>query len=251
MKSLRKTKPRIAIVIPCWGRPEILRITCLQLDIFYQKVIEDIELLVIYVLSKEDRYVTELEHICSNINHSSQLIYHNNNLLGNKLNEGITHAKYFDYDYIMNFGSDNLIHPDLIKLYLPYIKYKIPFIGISSLYFYKKGENPLFFNYYNNPYLVGAGRLIHKTAVTDVISNFGSLYNIEICRGMDTHSAKKLIACGYQPYSLYNGEFPYIVDIKSEVNINSFEKISQSARVTEVNSNIMNLEDIYPVLKLV
>ena len=223
----------------------------MQLDLFYQQTKDKIELMVVYVFSKEDINIAELEAVYSTVNHNACLTYESNSFLGHKLNEGIRFAKHFDYDYIMNFGSDNLIHPDLVDLYFPYMQNRVPFIGISSLYFYKKEEKPLFFSYYNAPYLVGAGRIIHKNAVSDVFINLGTLYDYQVKRGMDTHSAKKLIACGYQPYSLYNGEFPYIVDIKSEVNINSFEKISQSARVTEVNSNIMNLEDIYPVLKLV
>jgi hypothetical protein len=129
----------------------------------------------------------------------------------------------------MNFGSDDLIHPAIINLYLPLMYANTPLIGISALYFLTKGQLPVYFFYYNNPHVIGAGRLIHRIVIKKVIDKFGSLYDPDICRGMDTMSARRMKQCGFVETSAYRGTFPYIVDIKSDVNINTFDQITKES----------------------
>lgn len=243
-----ENKSKIVMIIPCWKRPEILSVVCKQLDFFYHETIDKIDLTVLYIFSNEDSDLDKLEEVYKNINHKADRIYSSNYYLGNKLNDGIEYASKFNYDYVMNMGSDDLIHPDIIDLYLPYIKYNIPFIGISSLYFYKKHEQVLFNHDYNNPYLVGAGRLIHISAVKNVIARFGTLYSTTLNRGLDTNSAKRLMECGYNPCSVYNGDFPYVIDIKSSININTIDKVIQSKNI--VNAKFSFLAGYYPILRL-
>jgi len=243
-------KPKIVIIIPCWGRSEVFDLVCSQMDLFHAETEDKIDLTVLYIFSKEDKELFELEMIYNNAFHTCDMIYSSNRQLGKKLNDGIEYAARFDYDYIMNFGSDDLIHPELIDKYLPFLKAGVPLMGISSLYFLKKNEDPVYFFYYNNPHVIGAGRMIHRSAIESVTRTFGGLYDPDICRGMDTHSAKRLAHCGYGQQVIYRGEFPYIVDIKSEVNINSFESITSNKNQFRYRKAKMSLlEKQYPVLK--
>lgn len=241
-----ENKSKIVMIIPCWKRPEILSVVCKQLDFFYHETIDKIDLTALYIFSNEDSDLDKLEEVYKNINHKADRIYSSNYYLGNKLNDGIEYASKFNYDYIMNMGSDDLIHPDIIDLYLPYIKQNLPLIGINSLYFVSKGNAPILFLDYNTKYLIGAGRLIHKSAIKTVIREYGTLYDYNISRAMDTNSAKKLMSCGYLPYSVYNDTFPYIVDIKSEISINSYEKIFNS---TNSSKRIKSDEEYEYLLK--
>lgn len=243
-------KPKIVIIIPCWGRSDVFRLVSSQLDLFYYKTKTEIDLTVLYIFSPEDKELQQLDFIYHDANHVRDKIYSSNKQLGKKLNDGIEYASRFNYDYIMNMGSDDLIHPGLIDKYLPFIKANVPVMGVSSLYFLKKNEDPVFFFYYNTPHVIGAGRMIHRSAIQSVISKYGALYDPDICRGMDTHSAKRLKDCGYGQQVVYRGKFPYIVDIKSEVNINSFDQIIQPKNTDRYRtSNISVLEKEYTILQ--
>lgn len=219
-------KPNIVIVIPCWGRTNVFRLVCKQLDIFYSKTIDKIDLTVLYIFSRNDIALQTIEYIYQIADHKRDFIFSENEMLGKKLNDGIEYAAKFDYDYIMNFGSDDLIHHSLIDMYLPLIKVNTPIFGVNKLYFYEKGLHPVFFSYYNQPHLVGAGRMIHRQVIDKVTEKHEGLYPPDIKRGMDTMSAMRMISCGFKQTTVDPGTFPMIVDIKSEVNINSFKSVA-------------------------
>ena len=69
----------------------------------------------------------------------------------------------------------------------------------------------------------------------NVLINFNGLYKDDLCSGMDTFSAHRMRTCGHLQTVVDPGEFPYIVDIKSDVNINSFEKIIASEKTGSLN----------------
>lgn len=220
-----------------------------QLDIFYFETDEKIDLTVMYVFSKEDPDLSKLEYIYDFSNHKRDKIYSSNSRLGKKLNDGINAAilKY-DYDYIMNGGSDDLFHPKMIDLYLPYILNKTKIFGLNKLYFYQKGKDPLFFQYYNTPHLVGAGRMIHRSVINAVKYKYTDLYDNDIRRGMDGMSARRMINCGFKQTIIDPDTFPMLVDIKSDENINSFERIVLNAKRRAVKSKTDLLKKHFYVL---
>jgi hypothetical protein len=131
----------------------------------------------------------------------------------------------YDYEYIMNFGSDDLLHSDAIDLYLPYLTMKVPLFGLKSLWFYEFDKLPFFFSYYNQDHIVGAGRMIHRTVIDKVKQRFGCMYEPDIKRGMDTMSAARMKECGFVQTLVESGRLPLLVDIKSTININSFDSV--------------------------
>lgn len=239
-------KPIIVIVIPCWKRSNVVQLVMKQLDVFYRETIDIIELTVLYVFSQEDPELLKLAYSFETANHKRDYIFSPNDQLGEKLNSGIDYAKKFEYDYIMNFGSDDFIHSSLIDTYMPFLRAEVSFFGINNLYFYEKGKCPVFFSYYNKPHLIGAGRMIHRRVVERVKERFGGLYGKNLKRGMDTFSAKRIMECGYEQVCIDIDIFPMIVDIKSDVNINSFNSVSQHC--TNENQNIKFLEYNFPLL---
>lgn len=216
---------KIVIVMPCWKRAEIVDLVARQLDILFRDTKQTIDLSVLYVFSLEDPEIDQLFSIYLKANHHRDCMFSSNKLLGKKLNDGIQYAAKYKYDYIMNFGSDDLIHADIFKLYAEALARDCDIIGINKVFFYNQVSNPVLFSYYNKPNLVGAGRLIHRRVITKVMLNFNGLYKDDLCSGMDTFSAHRMRMCGHLQTVLDPGEFPYIVDIKSDVNINSFDKI--------------------------
>lgn len=220
-----KQLPEIVIIIPCWGRSEVYGLVCKQLDLFCTANADKVNLTVLHIFSPEDEELEKLKYIFTYSDHNRRVILTSNRWLGQKLNDGIQYARRFNFDYIMNLGSDDLLHPGLIDLYMPEILAKTPVFGINKLYFHSKNEEPVFFSDYNEPNLVGAGRMIHKDVVLSVTRRIGGLYTPDKQRGLDTDSAKRMHKVGYEQKTINPGEFPYVVDIKSEVNINSFQRI--------------------------
>lgn len=220
-------KTNIVTVIPCWGRADIFAVVSKQLDYFYKQTKDKINFTVVYVFSLEDPEFAALVSIFQNALHACDFTISSNSLLGKKLNDGIAYAKKYKYDYIMNFGSDDLIHPKIIDLYMPYLMSRVPLFGINKLYFYEKYKEPIFFSYYNAPHLVGAARMIHFSVINAVNYIHKGLYITDLKRGMDTMSANRMLECGYEQTVVDPGTFPYLVDVKSDININSFESLNQ------------------------
>jgi hypothetical protein len=242
-------KKSIAIVIPCWKRAEILKLTMLQLNQFIKYASEKVNVRVFYVFSEEDPEINQHLQNLKVCTHDICVVFAPNDQLGKKLNQGVSIAAKFGYHYLMNFGSDDLIHEKLIDLYMPFIEMNLPFFGLNSVWFQEGQADPIYFKSYNGKYLVGAGRMIHFDVVNKVMMHYGGLYPDEICRGMDTASAKRIINCGIHPVPIHTDEFPYIVDLKSEVNINSFEFIKSTIRnniqITHSKRNILKEFNVF------
>lgn len=241
---------KIVIIIPCWKRANILSIVMDQLDYFHNATKNKIDVTVLYVFSLNDPELKQILQHYHNAIHTRDLIYSSNEKLGKKHNDGIRYAStMFEYDYIMNFGSDDLIHADIIDVYMPFMRMNVPLFGLKSVWFYEFKRPPLFFSYYNENHIVGAGRMIHRSVIDRVIDKFNGLYEPNLLRGMDTMSANRIMECGIKQLIIPSGTFPYIVDIKSEVNINSFEKIRSSAKRRGLFSlDTCDLEEYFPIL---
>jgi hypothetical protein len=239
-------RKKVVIIIPCWKRAEVAGLVFKQFDVLFETTKSKIDLMVIYIFSLSDPELKELINHYKSSNHPRDYIYSANARLGQKINDGIDYASRYQYDYIMNSGSDDLIHPNIIDLYLPFINDKVLIFGLNKLYFHKQGEHPIFFSYYNTPHVIGAGRMIHKKVIQSVLKQYPGLYAPDINRGMDTMSAKRMHEFGFEQTVIDPGEFPMIVDIKSDVNINSFEELlycnNSLRRVAKCSIDILTKE---------
>jgi glycosyltransferase involved in cell wall biosynthesis len=247
---MKKEKPTIAVIIPCWQRARVLEAVSDQLDKFVRQNKEKATIVVVFIFSKEDPELKELKNIYSRAAYPKVVLTEPNLLLGAKLNTGIQYAFELNFDYVMNMGSDDLLHPALIDLYMPYIEEEVPFFGVNKLYFYNTEGETIFFDYYNRPHIVGAGRMIHKSVLKRVFDAYQCLYDPDVCKAMDGHSSVKITSLGYEVTILDPGQFPFIVDIKTDTNINSFDKILNSRNsegIHKVANNIIT--SVYPELK--
>jgi hypothetical protein len=224
-------KKNVMIIMPCWGRSEILSLVVDQYDLCFRvwECEMDMNVYMIFVVSPEDEEFEKIDTITGRFTGPSITVYCDNKSIGKKINTGINKALKFGCDYIMNTGSDNFIHPMIMNIYNQYMELNIDVFGMKNLCFYdaekKKG---IYFNNYNYPHVVGAGRMISQRAVNDVIRFYGSFYDEKITRGMDGHSASRLKALKYKETPIDMGPFPFIVDIKSKGNINSFDMVLRS-----------------------
>jgi hypothetical protein len=215
---------KILILIPLWKRPEVVELCFKGLQWFRYKVNWDIQVLAI--LCPYDPELEKLEKLCGlwNIDHC----YYPNQPLGEKHNAGINYAlQHFDFDYLMNFGSDDLIHPYIAALYRPYFDQKTPIFGINSLFFYDfDTKRTFFFKTYTEDYAIGAGRMISREVLDKMKLRGIEMYENSIMRSCDGNSANRIQNwTGIKNTVINCGKFPYIVDVKTATNINHITQI--------------------------
>jgi hypothetical protein len=101
--------------------------------------------------------------------------------------------------------------------------------GINTLYFYELATKKAFyFHNYNYIGSIGAGRMIHYSILKWFFDQSYPMYEPGLNRGLDTSSAmtiKRLLA--QVDIVAQSGDFPYIVDIKTDTNINTMFEISE------------------------
>jgi hypothetical protein len=204
---------KVLILVPVWQRPEITKIWIEGVKWFKTQNVT-----ILTILSQEDPFFKEnlsfIKKICD-------FCYFQNKPLGQKINAGIEYAlEAFDFDYLMNLGSDDLIHPAIWNLYDSFLNDKIDFFGLDKIYFYEPRTGKLG---HSLPYVWGAGRMISRRLLEMIRSKGEFLYKSQFSRGLDCNSMdriKDMFAIGYK--QIETGTFPYVVDIKTEVGINDF-----------------------------
>lgn len=234
----------ILILIPLWKRPEIVKAVFKNLWRFKKEVSWTVEVLAI--ISPEDPSARHLEALCNDFN--VEKCWFKNDPLGRKLNAGINYAlKKFDFDYLMNFGSDDLIHPKIEQLYELYIKNEIKLFGIDSLYFTDL-KKTFYFKCYTDNFAVGAARMIHKSIFEKLKVKGTGLYSDHINRGCDGDSSVRIKTFfNISDVVIKAGEFPYLVDIKTNTNINHFISIESHQSQIKYFPNTY-LKQFYAVL---
>jgi len=198
--------PVILILTPFWRRPDITRIWAEWI-----KLTTGYNIRVLAVLSPEDEFFEENRAILSDFDR----VLYKNKPLSEKLNAGINYALTLKWDYLMNLGSDDLLHPLIWNLYEPYIKSEEPFFGLKRVYFFDMEKKRLG---QAKEYFWGAGRMIHRS----VIEKIGCLYTPGRERGLDCDSKDRIVS-KYHYLALDTEDFPYVVDLKTWDSLNDYD----------------------------
>ena len=236
--------------VPVWKRPEITRqcfegIKSLGLDMF--------------AVVSEDW----AEDLCKE--YGADYIRTENKPVGRKYNTGLAAVLDRDYDYLMTFNSDTLINPKLLDVYEYYMNEGIDLIGVDKLYFVENEKAKFvdyrlqiigagrmisfkalrkiarrikvrFLNSVAGSLNGNAGeeRYINRSqARMGVKSGFLEmledervmLWDDSLNSTLDNSSNTKLIYEGASNKCVDVGKYPYVIDLKSEVNIWKFEDI--------------------------
>lgn len=165
-------------------------------------------------------------------------IMHENFPLGLKKNAGLQEAKKFDFDFMMEIGSDDLILDDLFESYKKFFV-KYDFFGINDAA-YINAEN-LDCCRLQSPAVFGAGRVISRKALELVNFNIWSKQQ----KGMDKVGINVLYAAGVKYWQIPPIDYPLVVDIKSPVNIwpfRDFKKLGVRYDINEIYSRISEQE---------
>lgn len=229
---------KILIYIPLWKRSKLFETVAQSLATQTERLkYHDVS--VLCCISPEDTEATKLKMICDR--YGFNVISHSNEFMGAKMNAGMTASLDYDYDYLMNFGSDDLIHRKLFDLYTPYTSINTPFFGIRSLYFFDVTTKKTIFYSFRAPTCIGAGRMIHRSIIQSIIEAGHTLYTPERQRSLDWNSKVNIERLtGIRDKVINVDDFPYIVDMKSDTNINSFKSLfTHGMHTAPVSANIL------------
>lgn len=196
-------------IIPVWRRPEVTAITVKYIPEWLKPL---------YVLSEDDPEFKQNQEII--IKSGYDYCLYDNYPVSVKHNAGINYARQWDWDYLMTINSDDIIHPDLIELYKPFIEKEEAFFGVGDLNIYDKvSGRSVFLPDYNNEMCMGAGRVIHRRVI-DAMD--GYIYPLDRDSGLDTFSRNRIIESGFEETYIKTDLKGYVLDIKTNTNINTF-----------------------------
>lgn len=133
------------------------------------------------------------------------IIFPNDNGIGLKKNSGILAAMNYEWDYLFELGSDDLVDDRIWDVYRPYIEANTPAFGLNLVAFYDTltGRQALWVN----DYVVGCARMVHRSTFNlmneTYILRYTQTFSGEIQgrRGkiavMPEYMARKVLATGY------------------------------------------------------
>jgi len=229
---------KILTIIPVWKRPDILKI-CLD-------GLKHIPVEPFFIISHEDPYYSEIKKLLKDYYTCS----FPNFPVGRKQNAGINLAlKEFKFDYLMNFGSDNIVSPELFEIYKPYFEKNKLFFGVNNLYIMNYiNKEIMFVEDYNLQKPIGAARMIHRSILDKLSYKRQNLYDNMLSDGMDTNSQQRILEhTKVEPIIINTQKQALILDIKTSTNINPFqlmikrsEKVDNSKQIIDYFSKYSN-----------
>jgi hypothetical protein len=137
--------------------------------------------------------------------------------IGKRLNDAVDECLNEHFDYLMQMGSDDLLTTAGVYHLSAMITNGCPMFGFNSLYVVKRQTRKM--KRYTALMVFGAGRCISRNAVINSIP----LWRDNSMRGLDGESQTRLNEkANVRPLNIVSNK-PCIVDIKSSVNINTYE----------------------------
>lgn len=216
---------KLRCIIPIWKRPEVT-LMCLKEMKRLQSQSKH-EIAVTCIISEP-----EWIDVCNKL--GFDYFPYKNDPLGEKLNAGIQSVMDEEFDYLMVMNSDSMVSVKLIDDVYDYTK---PYFGINRIHFanYYTGEVKEFeYEFFT---VLGVAKMIRK----DVIEQAGVIYDSFRNKGLDDSTIDNLSRIGVYPHAVkYEGALA--VDIKSDVNIWSWEHFEQKEEFKKAKS--LRVEDL-------
>ena len=201
-----QTTTKILIYLAVWKRPEITEL-CFH-GIKRLQTHPDFSIQALAVISEP-----EMIPLCEK--YGIAWTMHKNEPLGEKKNAGLQMAKDFEFDYLMEIGSDDLILNELLDDYKKYLGKD--FFGISDAAYINSETGECRRLISKSTY--GAGRMISRQAIEK--ANW-VLWTDKLNRGLDNNSVFALQRKGFNYYKVSPMDFPGVIDVKSNENLWKF-----------------------------
>ena len=171
-----------------------------------------------------------------------------NHPVGRKFEMGARHMlRHFEFDYFMEYCSDNILRNDWADLMAKQLKAGRAWVAHNQFYIVnaKTGEANLFAGRGQS----NVGRCTKRYLLEHSQKHLNRCYDYELMSGMDASFRTNISRCTDELTYLLRTETPLIVDLKSEVNINSFAGFARKPDhfpPTKVVGNFPELHQLKP-----
>lgn len=199
-------KIKLLIFLAVWRRPIITELCFLGIERLKQHPDYDIETLAV---------ISEIEMMPLCKKYNVNFVFHDNLPLGKKKNFGLQEAKKFDFDYLMEIGSDDLILSELLDQYKDI---KHDFFGIRDIAYLNSDTGECRRKIGSTTY--GAGRMISRALLEKVKFR---LWKDDLNRGLDNNSIYSVMRNRIGYMQVKASDFPMVIDVKSKDNIWKFD----------------------------
>ena len=137
-----------------------------------------------------------------------------NKPLGRKFNWGLSEAMKYDFDYLIQCGSDDIITQDYLDYIRPELEAGTPYFGVKTLYNINPERKLMKKWTYDVNHPCGLGRCFSKETLRRVLKET-ELWPSDINRGLDTYSDVNMIKSGFRCKLLPHNK-PMMYCLKSE-----------------------------------
>lgn len=222
---------RILTYIPVWQRRSITELCYKSLKRSILSAPKELSFVVLIVASDEQDADLARKYgfdvlMCENLP------------LGRKFNTGLEHAlSTWNWDYLFQLNSDDLLSTDFWPIFTDFFTRKLYFFGVNKVYFYDSETKDM------REFHYGAGcgiRFIRRDIVEK--AGFVTKNNAEVFElwtdylngGLDNDSSNTILSrAGKMQHFAMSSPRPVVVDVKSAVNIHSFQEFRNAQRLSE------------------
>lgn len=234
----------IILFTPVWQRPEIFDICLKGINRLVNYKPKEFNIKPFFIISESSAAYKIHEY-------GFDYMFHNNQPLGEKKNNGLKYVlDNYHFDYIMELNSDDLATNDTLDLVKKNLDRNVPQFTLDTCYFIdtKNGDIAKF-----QHRIMGAARFISKDAIKrfkKYVKGRGyRIWDDDGVRAMDTYSASSLKMVSIDNKIIPTDGVPYLLDMKSDVNIHTFDNFKkEDINTMDVLNRFPEKEDI---LKLI
>lgn len=175
------------------------------------------------------------------MNENGWYAYRYDNLpLGRKLDMGLRAALTLKWDRLVLIGSDDFLSHEYVTK-VEALPKEVDWAGVKKIYFVDsktwKAKAHTYSPTVAGKMFIGAGRVLSRRVVEDVIERHGQMYTWRKNNGLDFDSEQRILLQGYKPHMIESKK-PLLMDLKSEGNIWSFNAFQSRAHLNkEVTMN--------------
>jgi len=209
---------KLAIVSGVWKRPEVFEM--FAQGIHELEKMKQLEIVTIISGSEGEKSKKMVE------NHGFDYVEIPNQPLAVKMNAPVYRAKDLKVDFVLCLGSDDIISPELMEIYIDGMRKKADFIGVTDFYFYDTTtKKSIYWGGYKEPYrsgcTCGAGRILSKRLLN--VWNW-NLWETKHSHILDNSIDEKLRTTDHSSYTFAMADYNvFALDVKSSVNMTPFK----------------------------